>query len=104
MKITSIESIPVVVPIDETRMIVGGRGRHDRSPFLIVRVHTDEGLVGLGEASCTPRWSGEDHGTAAYMITRYIEPLLVGRDPLNVERAMIDIAAIIYGNQFTKAA
>ena len=36
MKITDIETIPVDVPISPDRMIIGARGRHDRSPFLIV--------------------------------------------------------------------
>ncbi len=58
MKITAIETVPVTVPLDPERMITGSRGSHDRSPYLLLRVQTDEGLVGLGEVSCTPRWSG----------------------------------------------
>ena len=61
LKITRIETIPIQVPLKAELAIRSGRGgAHTVSPFLLVKVHTNEGLTGLGEASCTPRWSGED--------------------------------------------
>ena len=82
MKITLIETIPIRVPLKPEFAIRSGRGgAHTVSPFLLVKVHTDEGIVGLGEASCTPRWSGEDQVTGAHLIHAYLEPLLVGEDP-----------------------
>jgi L-alanine-DL-glutamate epimerase-like enolase superfamily enzyme len=58
----------VQIPINSQRAIRGGRGAHTTSPFLLVKVRTDEGIVGLGEVSCTPLWSGEDQTTAAHLI------------------------------------
>ena len=104
MKITRVETIPVRVPIDPVRAIKGGRGAHTVSPFLLVKVHTDEGLVGLGEVSCTPIWSGEDQVTAAHLIAEYLAPLLVGQDPTHVERLTRVIATGVAGNPFTKSA
>jgi L-alanine-DL-glutamate epimerase-like enolase superfamily enzyme len=104
MKITAIETIPIVVPIVPDRMIVGARGPHDRSPFLIVRVRTDEGLEGLGEVSCTPRWSGEDSVTARHVCDRYLTPGLLGEDPRDVERLSRMMTQVIVGHHFTKAA
>ena len=104
MKITSIETIPVAVPIDPDRMIIGSRGAHDVSPFLIVRVRTDEGLTGLGEVSCTPRWSGEDSSTARHVIQRYLTPRLAGRDPTDVIGLTDCMDGAIVGHHFTKAA
>jgi L-alanine-DL-glutamate epimerase-like enolase superfamily enzyme len=104
MKITDIETIPVVVPLATDRMIVGARGPHDRSPFLIVRVRTDEGLSGLGEVSCTPRWSGEDSVTARHVCDRYLSPGLAGEDPRHVERLAAVMSQAIVGHHFTKAA
>jgi len=55
VRITSVETIPVLVPIKPELAIKSGRGgSHATSPFLLMKVHTDAGLVGLGEASCTP--------------------------------------------------
>src|SRR5262245_7457422 len=84
MKITRVETIPIRVPIKPALAIKSGRGgSHAVSPFLLVKIHTDEGLVGLGEVSCTPRWSGEDQVTAAHFINTYFAPLLIGENPLS---------------------
>lgn len=104
MKITSIETIPVQVPIHPERAIRSGRGSHLVSPFLLIKVHTDEGITGLGEVSCTPGWSGEDQVTAAHFIRNFFEPLLVGQNPLSIELLTAKIHKRIANNVFTKAA
>ncbi|MEA2710130.1 MAG: hypothetical protein QOF78_2731 [Phycisphaerales bacterium] len=105
MKITRIETIPVRVPIKPQLAIKSGRGgSHVTSPFLIVKVHTDEGLIGLGEASCTPRWSGEDQFTARHVIRTYFEPALVGMDPTKIQQCVGAYASLVRGNPFTKSA
>jgi muconate cycloisomerase len=77
LKITRIETIPIQVPIQPALAIRSGRGgSHLASPFLLVKVQTDEGIIGLGEVSCTPRWSGEDQVTAAHFINNYLERVL----------------------------
>ena len=103
MKITRIETIPVNVPISPERIIRSGRGNHTVSPFLLVRIHTDEGIEGLGEVSCTPIWSGEDQVTAAHFIDRILAPLLTGQDPTQIERLMAAVNAAVANNPFTKA-
>ena len=103
MKIRRIETIPVQVPIDPARAVKGARGSHLVSPFLLVRIHTDEGLTGLGEVSCTPLWSGEDQVTAAHFIDNVLAPLLVGEDPTEVERLAIKMRRELAANPFTKA-
>jgi L-alanine-DL-glutamate epimerase-like enolase superfamily enzyme len=105
VKITRIETIPIRVPLKPEFAIRSGRGgAHTESPFLLVKVHTDEGLVGIGEASCTPRWSGEDQVTGAHLIRTYLEPLLVGEDPTDVEEVEKKFRLAFAGNYFTKAA
>lgn len=103
MKITRIETIPVSVPIERTRATKGARGSHTTSPFLLVKVHTDEGLTGLGEVSSTPGWSGEDQVTAAHVVATYIEPYLVGQDPTEITRLSREMSRVVAGNTFTKA-
>jgi L-alanine-DL-glutamate epimerase-like enolase superfamily enzyme len=106
MKITRIETIPIRVPVKPQLAIRSGRGgSHSTSPFLIVKVHTDEGITGLGEVSCTPRWSGEDQFTAAHFINSYFAPLLVGEDPVSDDsgRLASRFTFPVSGNPFTKA-
>lgn len=105
MKITCVETIPVRVPIHPNLAIKSGRGgQHSLSPFLLVKIHTDDGIVGLGEASCTPRWSGEDQFTAQHFINQYFAPLLIGQDPTNLEEVCRLVMPAVSGNPFTKSA
>jgi len=106
MKITRIETIPVRVPLKQQLAIRSGKGnlQHTVSPFLLVKIHTDEPHIGLGEVSCTPRWSGEDQVTAAHFIQTYIAPLLIGEEATDINRLSLKIKTAIAGNPFTKAA
>lgn len=103
MKITKIETIPVRVPIVPQFVIRGSLGQHTESPFLLVKVHTDEGLTGLGEVSCTPLWSGEDQVTAAHFIQNLLAPALVGQDPTAIESLPQRMRRALAGNPFTKS-
>ncbi len=49
MKITHIETFPVLVPIKPERAIKSARGYHTASPFLFLHIHTDTGLIGVGK-------------------------------------------------------
>src|SRR5262245_61999111 len=105
MKIIGVETIPINVPLKPEFAIRSGRGgAHTSSPFLLVKVHTDQGLTGIGEASCTPRWSGEDQVTGAHLIHAYLEPLLIGENPLEVEQLTQKFRLAFAANFFTKAA
>jgi L-alanine-DL-glutamate epimerase-like enolase superfamily enzyme len=103
MKITRIETIPVQVPIRPEFQIQGSIGLHLVSPFVLVKVHTDEGLVGLGEVSCTAMWSGEDAATATHLIATYLAPALVGEDPRDIERLTIKMRRALAANPFTRS-
>ena len=105
MKITGIETIPIRVPVKPEFAIRSGRGgSHTVSPFLLVKVHTDEGITGVGESSCTPRWSGEDQFTGAHLIRTYLEPLLIGENPIEVEKVSQKFRLAFAANYFTRAA
>lgn len=103
MKITAIETIPVLVPIQPEFVIKGAIGIHSESPFVLLRVHTDEGITGLGEVSCTPVWSGEDNVTAVHIIHNFLEPALKGEDPRDIERLTARMRRAVFAHPFTKS-
>src|SRR5262249_52712459 len=103
MKIIQIETIPVQVPIVPRLAIQSSRGTHTSSPFLLIKVHTDAGLTGLGEVSCTPLWSGEAHVTSSPFIRTLLGPVLLDQDPRDIERLTGQLNAVLPGNLFTKA-
>jgi L-alanine-DL-glutamate epimerase-like enolase superfamily enzyme len=104
MKITHIEPIPICVPLKKGMTAKTAHGEHVVSPYVIVRVHTDEGIVGLGEATISGLWSGESQAGCVAAIQHYIAPALIGKDPhdLNSIRRTMDF--MIKLNPFTKAA
>jgi L-alanine-DL-glutamate epimerase-like enolase superfamily enzyme len=103
VRILSIETIPVLVPIRPEFQIRGSLGYHLESPFVILKVHTDEGLIGLGEVSCTPVWSGEDAVTAIHVISNFLGPALEGEDPRDIERLTVKMRRTVAGHPFTKS-
>lgn len=104
MKITRVEAIPVNVPLKPGMTTKTSHGVHATSPYVIVRVHTDEGLVGLGEATVAPRWSGETSVGSVAIIEGLFAPALIGEDPTEVTRLRGLIESTIRLNPFTKAA
>jgi len=104
MKITSIETIPVRVPLKPFLTTKTAHGEHVDSPYVIVRVHTDEGLTGIGEATLAPRWSGETSESCLAAINQLIAPALIGTDPLLIQQACQKMDQVIKLNPFTKAS
>src|SRR5919198_732853 len=103
MKITRVEPLPVCVPLKKGLTTKTAHGEHAVSAYVVVRVHTDEGLVGLGECTVAPRWSGETSRSCVAAIEQLIGPALAGQDPTRVTalRAVMDRELKL--NPFTKA-
>lgn len=104
MKITRVEPIPVCVPLKKGLTAKTAHGEHVTSPYVLVKVHTDSGLVGLGEATISGLWSGETQAGTVAVIRDHIAPQLVGQDPRNITAARRAMDFIIKLNPFTKAA
>lgn len=104
MKITRVEPIPVCVPLKKGLTAKTAHGEHITSPYVLVKVHTDSGLVGLGEATISGLWSGETQAGTVAVIRDYIAPQLVGQDPRDITAARRAMDFIIKLNPFTKAA
>jgi muconate cycloisomerase len=109
MKITTIEIIPIRLPT---------RRAHQWASlttpigvYVIIKLHTDEGLIGLGEAPVLKDWGG-DYGkyfgetpqTTIHIINDVLAPALAGQDPRRFEsiHALMDKA--VKGYPYCKAA
>ena len=77
MRITKVDTIAVRTPVREPLIWPGGT-RHSASG-LLVQIHTDEGLVGVGEAP------GPTLPTIRTIIDAEMTQFLLGQDPLRVE-------------------
>ena len=104
MKITHIETYPVCIPVKPERRMISALGQHTVSRYVLVRVLTDTGLEGAGEATVIPRWSGETVWGAQALIDRVLAPELIGCDPLDVVEIDRRMDASCLHNWFAKAA
>jgi len=104
MKITRIDTFPVRVPLKPERHMISALGRHEVSEYVLVRVSTDAGIDGAGEATVLPQWSGETVWGAHALIDRILAPHLVGQDPTDIDAvaALMDQATV--DNWFAKSA
>jgi len=81
MRITEVE--PIVLRIGE---VDTGRADGTQDAFL-VRVHTDEGIVGIGEADTSPYVARTIvEMPSSHSIARGLGELLVGQNPLEIDR------------------
>ena len=104
MRITKLEAIPVRVPLKAGMVTKTAHGDHHTSDYVIVKLHTDDGLVGLGEATVSALWSGETSKSCVAALDDLIGPALMGADPTQISalRKLMDF--LIKLNPFTKAA
>ncbi len=108
MKITGLETIVIELP---------GRASYTwrslRVPigrYVILKVTTDAGITGLGEAPAILSWGGEhgryfgeDPGIVCYLIRECFAPMLEGADPFAVKNILARADVEIRGYPYTKA-
>ncbi len=103
MKIERVEIIPLEVPYH--RPISISAGTISTAKNILVKVCTDEGIVGLGEVSpFIPAYSGETQETAVGVLHRWIGPKLIGKDPFDIEPIHTLMDGVVPGHGCAKAA
>ncbi|HSE89955.1 MAG TPA: enolase C-terminal domain-like protein [Candidatus Binatia bacterium] len=108
MKITEIETIPIRLPT---------RRAHQWASlttpigvYVIIKLHTDDGLVGLGEAPVLKDWGG-DYGkyfgetpqTTMHIVNDILGPALKGQDPGRFEQIHAIMDKAVKGYPYAKA-
>lgn len=104
MKVTHLETYAVRIPLRPERRMVSSLGRHEVSSYVLVRLGTDAGVEGVGEATVMPRWSGETVWGAKAVVDRVLAPAIVGCDVADVAEIDRRMEAVCKHNWFAKAA
>lgn len=102
MKITAIEIGKIAIPL-KTPFITALR-RVDVAEDLVVKVHTDDGHTGYGNAPATVVITGDSHQSVAAAIKYTIGPKLIGRDIDDREDILDTIHQSMVHNTSAKAA
>lgn len=102
LRIRRVEAIPICVPFRQP--FRDAHGSKETSEYILVRVETTAGIVGLGEATVSATWSGETQVSAKYAIEHLIGPSILAADATDVSRLAARMDQVLAGNPFTKAA
>jgi len=87
MRITKVEILPVDVPRAKALIIsrYGSLGEGKPFQFVLARVHTDEGVTGVGEAPPLPPLSPESQPVIVETLRNWVVPSVLGMDPFETE-------------------
>ena len=87
MKIIKVELIPIDIPRKKVLTLAhyGNLGQGGQFEFVLVRIHTDEGVTGVGEAPPLPPLSPESQPVIIDVQKKWLAPSLLGVDPFEIE-------------------
>lgn len=83
MRIKAVEAWWVHIPIEASRQHVSDFGQLKSFDAAIIRIETDDGIVGWGEGKNAAGSAG-DYGAIAYLVNEQMGPRLIGRDPADI--------------------
>jgi L-alanine-DL-glutamate epimerase-like enolase superfamily enzyme len=90
-------SIPLIEPF------VTSLGKDESAENVLVRIHTEEGVIGYGECSPYMPINGESQDTC-FTVGQYFARAFKGMNALKIEKCVDMMDKIIYGNTSIKSA
>jgi L-alanine-DL-glutamate epimerase-like enolase superfamily enzyme len=101
LKIKDVEIFAFDIPLKQPFRIAIGEMKAAND--VLVRVHTDAGIVGLGEACPFPPITGETQETNL-AAAKSIREMVKGKDPLAIEGILNEIGPLVHSNPSAVAA
>jgi L-alanine-DL-glutamate epimerase-like enolase superfamily enzyme len=103
LRIVKIECIPVTSNFKKPFPMGGGVEKG--SAGVIIKVHTDEGIVGIADTGGTSTWyRGETQDSIMSLINNIFGPsILLGEDPFNIEKIVAKMDSAARDNNQAKA-
>ncbi len=102
MKIQRIEIIAIRLPLHDPFVI--SYATYEDMPSVIVKLTTDTGFVGYGEAVADEHVTGESREGTFAVLEHTLAPAVIGLDPAEFERLHTVMDEAIYGVPAAKAA
>lgn len=101
MKITTIEIYKMPVPLKEPFVI--SLGPQNSADNIVIKINTDESIIGFGECSPYMSINGESMDTC-FIVAQYLAKVLKNKNPLEIEHCINTMNKTIYGNNSIKSA
>ncbi|WP_057760818.1 mandelate racemase/muconate lactonizing enzyme family protein [Cytobacillus praedii] len=102
MKITAIHLYAIHLPLHVPFVV--SYHTYDYMPSVIVKIETDEGIVGYGEAVADEHVTGESWEGVYQILKNTLAPVVMGKNPMEIEKLHDYMNKAIYGAPTAKAA
>ena len=102
MKIAEVMTAVVHMPFYKEFHISGGGS--PGATHVLVKVVSDDEVEGIGEAAPLTAYSDESYGTIEHVISEFLRPALLGKDPMDQELIEAHLDMAIPRHTFAKAA
>lgn len=104
MKITALELFHISIPFSRPYKLSKVYGTRYDAEAVILKVHTDEGIVGLGEADPLNPFTDETPATVMVVVRDLIAPHLIGRNPTHINAIESDLDMRVQGHLLARGA
>lgn len=104
MKITQIAIDSLSVPLKHPYHLSKEYGIFSTATPIIVTIETDEGITGYGECDPWPLFTGDSVESAGLVIEKHLAPMLIGKDPTNINELHRIMDATIRNQHLAKSA
>jgi len=104
MKITELELFHIAIPFVEPYKLSKVYGTLDDAHAVILKMRTDKGIIGLGEADPMNPFTEETPGSVMAVLRDQIGPLLIGRDPTQIACIESFLDQAVHGQLMVRGA
>jgi muconate cycloisomerase len=104
MKIMAIELFHISIPFAKPYHLSKLYGTLHNAHAVILKIHTDNGIIGLGEADPMVPFTKESPDDVMKVINGTIAPYLIGRDPARIAMLEAELDRSVLGNLTARGA
>jgi L-alanine-DL-glutamate epimerase-like enolase superfamily enzyme len=102
LRITAVEACPIAVTLWKPFRF--GAVERTKSANVVIRIRSDAGYVGYGEACPVPQLTSETQQSIVELIEGTVAPLLMGKDPRDWRATIAETTRTLSSTPFTAAA
>lgn len=104
MKITVLELFHISIPFAKSYHLSKLYGTLHDAHAVILKIHTDKGIIGLGEADPMVPFTKESPDDVMTVMNETIAPYLIGQDPARIAMLEADLDRSVQGNLTARGA
>lgn len=102
---TAIRTIDVrAIAIERSSTLTTAYGPRNDATTVLVQMHTDDGLIGFGQAAVDQPYYGETAEAMLANIRKYLAPALGGENPFDIERLVRLLRRTLPGHEASQSA